>query len=64
MAELVDAIAAIHGDDVLRRVTYQSNPALEANFGRHPPLFTPAADAVGFHHDGDLRTLVQRALSA
>jgi nucleoside-diphosphate-sugar epimerase len=64
MAELVDAIAAIHGEDVLRRVTYQSNPALEANFGRHPPLFTPAADSVGFHHDGDLRTLVQRALSA
>jgi hypothetical protein len=62
MTELVEAIAAVYGADVLGRVSYQSNPALEANFGRHPPLFTPAADAAGFRHDGDLPTLVRRAL--
>jgi len=62
MTELVAAIAAVHGSDVLRRVSYQSNPALEANFGRHPPLYTPAADAAGFRHDGDLQNLVRRAL--
>ena len=62
MTELVDAIAAVHGRDVLERVSYASNPALEANFGRYPPLFTPAADAAGFRHDGDLPTLVRRAL--
>jgi D-erythronate 2-dehydrogenase len=62
MRELVDAIAAVHGSDILERVSYQSNPALEANFGRYPPLATPAADAAGFRHDGDLPTLVRRAL--
>jgi nucleoside-diphosphate-sugar epimerase len=40
-----------------------ADPALlEANFGRYPPLLTPAADAAGFRHDGDLPTLVRRAL--
>jgi D-erythronate 2-dehydrogenase len=62
MAQLVAAIAEGYGSDVLKRVTYGSNPALEANFGRYPPLSTPAADAAGFAHDGDLATLVRRAL--
>jgi D-erythronate 2-dehydrogenase len=64
MEQLVDAIAAIHGGEVRSRVSYQSNAALEANFGRYPPLFTPAAEAAGFRHDGDLQTLVRRALAA
>jgi nucleoside-diphosphate-sugar epimerase len=63
MAQLVGAIADVHGSDVLSRVTYGSNPALEANFGRYPRLVTPAADAAGFAHDGDLATLVRRALA-
>jgi hypothetical protein len=63
MAELVDAVAEVYGHDVRGRVSYGSNPKLEANFGRYPPLSTPAADAAGFHHDGDLPTLVRRALS-
>jgi len=62
MTQLVAAIAEACGSDVLTRVTYESNPALEANFGRYPPLSTPAADAAGFAHDGDLATLVRRAL--
>ena len=62
MTELVQAVADVYGPDVLGRVSYSSNPALEANFGRYPPLFTPAAEAVGFRHDGDLPTLVRRAL--
>jgi nucleoside-diphosphate-sugar epimerase len=62
MAELVEAISVVHGRHVLGRVSYQSNPGLEANFGRYPPLFTPAADVAGFRHDGDLPTLVYRAL--
>ena len=62
MTQLVAAIADVYGSDVLTRATYGSNPALEANFGRYPPLRTPAADAVGFAHDGDLATLVRRAL--
>jgi hypothetical protein len=62
MAQLVAAIASLYGREVLGRVTYRSNPALEANFGRYPPLKTPAAEAAGFAHDGDLATLVRRAL--
>ncbi len=62
MTELVASIAEVYGSEVLNRVTYGSNPALEANFGRYPPLETPAAEAAGFKHDGDLPTLVRRAL--
>jgi naringenin degradation protein FdeJ len=62
MAELVQAVAEIYGPDVLERVSYTSDPALEANFGRYPPLLTPAAETAGFRHDGDLPALVRRAL--
>ena len=62
MAQLVEAIAAVFGADATRRVTYASNPALEANFGSYPPLATPAAERAGFKHDGDLKSLVRRAL--
>ena len=63
MTALVDAIASLYGSEVRARVSYQSNPALEANFGRYPPLSTPAAESVGFRNDGDLQTLVRRALA-
>jgi nucleoside-diphosphate-sugar epimerase len=64
MTGLVQAIAEVYGADVLRRVSYRSNPALEANFGRYPPLVTAAAELAGFRHDGNLPTLVRRALLA
>ena len=44
-------------------VSYRPDPALEAAFGAHPPLATPAADRAGFAHDGDPATLVANALS-
>jgi D-erythronate 2-dehydrogenase len=62
MRELVAAIAEVYGEDAGERVSFGSNPQLEANFGRHPPLLTAAADAAGFSHDGNLTTLVRRAL--
>jgi nucleoside-diphosphate-sugar epimerase len=62
MRQLVAAIAEVCGSEVLARVSYGSNPDLEANFGSYPPLKTPAADAAGFAHDGDLATLVRRAV--
>jgi nucleoside-diphosphate-sugar epimerase len=62
MQELVAAIAEVYGKDAIERVSFGSNPQLEANFGRHPPLRTAAADAAGFLHDGSLTTLVRRAL--
>jgi nucleoside-diphosphate-sugar epimerase len=62
MTELVQAVGEVYGVDAASQVAYESTPALEANFGRHPPLFTPAAEAAGFCHDGTLATLVRRAL--
>ncbi len=44
-------------------VTYDPSPSLEAAFGSHPPLATPAAEHAGFAHDCDLATLVSRALA-
>jgi nucleoside-diphosphate-sugar epimerase len=45
-------------------IRYAPQPALEAQFGRLPPLTTTRADAAGFRHDGDLATLVRRAAAA
>jgi nucleoside-diphosphate-sugar epimerase len=63
MGELVQAVADLYGQDVLERVSYRSNPALEASFGRYPPLSTQAADAAGFRHDGDPLTLVRQSVT-
>jgi nucleoside-diphosphate-sugar epimerase len=64
VAELVDALAAVHGPQVREHVRYAPQPRIEALFGRFPPLRTPAADAAGFRHDGDLPTLCRRAIES
>lgn len=61
-ADLVAEIAQQTGNDV-RLVSYAPDAALEAAFGKQPPLTTPKADSLGFAHDGSLRTLVASALS-
>ncbi len=45
-------------------VRFVPDAALEATFAAQPPLFTPAAEAAGFCHDGDAARLVARALAA
>ncbi|MEI8631766.1 NAD-dependent epimerase/dehydratase family protein [Vibrio sp. PP-XX7] len=62
MAELVDAIGVVYKQKTDELVRYQSNPVIEKLFGCFPPLETPAADGVGFKHDGDINHLVKRAL--
>ena len=62
MDELVAGIAAHFGPDVARLVSYEPQPAIEAQFGSYPPLLTPIADGLGFEHDGDAAMLVARAL--
>ncbi len=62
MAEMVDAIAAVHGAHVRDLVRWVPDPQVEAWFGRFPPVTTVSADAAGFRSDPDLRTLVQRAV--
>lgn len=55
--------------EVVRRTTasssqirFEPDEALEAAFGAYPPLSTLAADRAGFAHDGNVATLVDRAL--
>ena len=62
LGDVVAAIARVHGTEVLSRVTYHSNPALQAQFASYPPLRCPASLEAGFRNDTTLDALVQRAL--
>jgi D-erythronate 2-dehydrogenase len=60
MADLVDVLACVCGGD-RQSISYAPDPAIEAQFGRLPPLRTPRAEALGFHDDGGLHALVRAA---
>jgi nucleoside-diphosphate-sugar epimerase len=62
MQALVDGIASVHGDKVRSLITYKPDPVIQGIYASYPPLLTPQAEAVGFRHDGDIPTLVRRAL--
>jgi D-erythronate 2-dehydrogenase len=62
MAEVVAAIARKRGEQVTTKVRYQRNDALQAQFANLPPMRCPKAIAAGFHNDGSLESLVERAL--
>ena len=62
LGDIVTAIARVHGEEVLDRVTYHENAALQAQFANLPPLRCPASLEAGFRNDGTLEVLVQRAL--
>jgi len=62
MEDIVAAIARRRGDEVRRKVSYQRNDALQAQFANMPPLRCPHALAAGFRNDGTLESLVERAL--
>lgn len=63
MRDLVQAIAsATQADPAL--ATYAPDMALEAGFGRQPPLSTSAAEALGFTNDRSVDALVASALLA
>lgn len=62
MAEVVQALANVHGAERTKLVRYGQNEPLEAQFARMPPLSCPASVAAGFRHDGTLEALVTRAL--
>lgn len=64
ISQLIAAVGHHCGHDTASLVRFQPDPALEQAFGAYPPLSTPAAEALGFHHDGDAVALVQRALAA
>lgn len=64
IAELLAAVSAHCGHDAAAHVRFQPDPGLERTFGAYPPLLAPAAEALGFHHDGDAVALVRRALAS
>lgn len=61
--DLVAEIARQTGNPA-ESVSWSPEPAVQAAFGAQPPLTTVSADGLGFVHDGNLRTLVNRALAA
>jgi D-erythronate 2-dehydrogenase len=63
LGEVVATIAQKHGPEVLRRVRYEPNAKLQAQFANYPPMHCPRSLAAGFRHDGDLATMIERALS-
>lgn len=62
IAEVVQALAAQYGADRIALVHYAPQPAVEAVFGRYPPLDDRAPRALGLRDDGTAQALVQRAL--
>lgn len=64
MADIVAALARVHGEHVLNNARYEPNAAVQAQFASYPPLHCPQSVAAGFRHDGSLEQLVQRALDA
>lgn len=61
MGDLVDEICRQTGTSS-NLLSYVPDKPLEAAFGALPPVFTPAADLLGFRNDGDISGLVSRAL--
>ena len=62
MGEVVEAVAQRFGPEVRERVSFEPQPALEAQYGSYPPIDTAIADGLGFRHDGDAASLLARAL--
>lgn len=63
VGELVNALALRFGADRQALVTYQPDPFIEKLFAAYPPLVTPEAQALGLMNDGDIQTLITRAMA-
>jgi hypothetical protein len=61
MGDLADEIASQCGAGT-GLVSYDPDAALEAAFGAHPALATPAAERAGFASDANLGNLVTSAI--
>jgi nucleoside-diphosphate-sugar epimerase len=62
MQELVDGVAEVHGEQVRKLITWKPDPVIQGIYASYPPLLTPEAFSVGFKHDGDVPTLVRKAM--
>ena len=64
VAEIVDCLARIYGEERRALVSFRPDPRVERDFGRFPALATAREEALGFVHDGDATNLLQKALNA
>jgi nucleoside-diphosphate-sugar epimerase len=60
--EVVTAIAAVAHSDAATNIDYRPDAAVEAQFGRLPPVEVPMAEALGLASDGTVEEMVRRAL--
>jgi nucleoside-diphosphate-sugar epimerase len=63
IGQLIDALGQLRGSSMSGLIDYRPHAALEAQFGRMPPLTTAAADRLGFRHDGSLAQLIDASLA-
>jgi nucleoside-diphosphate-sugar epimerase len=62
MDELIAAIQDVLVKSSSPQISYAPQEAVEAQFGRYPPLVTTEAERLGYRHDGSAQELVRRAL--
>jgi nucleoside-diphosphate-sugar epimerase len=58
MQEVVNALVSRFGSDREGLVQFVPDKVIQKLFASYPPLLTPAADALGLRHDGDVARLV------
>jgi len=63
MEQVIGGLCRRFGEERQALVSYLPDANLEATFGAYPPLLSPAAEALGFKHDGDLEQLIYRTLN-
>lgn len=63
ITRVIDALAAVYGEQRRELITFAPDESLEALFGRLPPMSTPKARALGLRHDGSAAALVRNALN-
>ncbi|MDX3895737.1 NAD-dependent epimerase/dehydratase family protein [Pusillimonas sp.] len=64
VAELLRAARSRYGSLADAKLRFQPQPQLEKQFAQWPPLTTSIAARLGMHHDGDVDTLIERALAS
>lgn len=63
VAEVIEALVELYGEDRRSLISHDPNPELEAAFGAFPPLRAPQARALGFSHDRNVASLIRNALT-
>src|SRR5450830_234685 len=63
IVQVIDALAAVYGEQRRELITFAPDERLEALFGRYPAMKTPKSRALGLRHDGSAAVLVRNALN-